>query len=62
MADLRPVEIAFAGIQPGAICQIFTTEQPQFLMADPEGRIQLTVPAQTTLQLQVLPTQQAVMR
>lgn len=62
VADLRPVEIAFAGIQPGAICQIFTTEQPQFLMADPEGRIQLTVPAQTTLQLQVLPTQQAVMR
>ncbi len=62
VADLRPVELAFAGIQPGAVCQIYTTDQPQFLMADSQGRVEVTVPAQTTVRLQVLPSQQAAMR
>ena len=62
VADLRPVELAFEGIQPGAVCQIFTTEQPQFIMADAQGRVEVTVPAQSTFRLQVLPPQQAAMR
>ena len=62
VSDLRPVELAFEGIQPGSICQISTTEQPQFITADAHGRVEVTVPAQTTLRLQVLPLQQAAMR
>ena len=62
VASLRPVELVFAGIQPGAICQVFTTEQPQFIMADNQGKVEMTVPAQTTVRLQVMPSQQAAMR
>jgi len=62
VADLRPVELTFAGIQPGALCQVFTTEQPQFIMADAQGQVEVTVPAQTTIRLQVLNSQQAAMR
>jgi hypothetical protein len=62
VADLRPVELLFAGIPPGAMCQIYTREQPQFILADANGRVAVTVPAQTTIRLQVLSAQQAVMR
>lgn len=62
VADLRPVELTFAGIAPGAMCQVFTTEQPQFILADAQGQVAVTVPAQTTIRLQVLPNQQAAMR
>jgi hypothetical protein len=56
------VELLFAGIPPGAMCQIYTREQPQFILADANGRVAVTVPAQTTIRLQVLSAQQAVMR
>ncbi|MEN3941395.1 hypothetical protein WJU23_08890 [Prosthecobacter sp. SYSU 5D2] len=62
VADLRPVELVFAGIQPGAMCQIYTSEQPQFILADAKGQVEVTVPAQTLMRLQVLPAQQAAMR
>lgn len=62
VADLRPVELTFAGIPPGAMCQVFTTDQPQFILADAQGQVAVTVPAQTTIRLQVLPSQQAAMR
>lgn len=62
VADLRPVQLAFEGIRPDAVCQISTTEQPQFIMADARGRLEVTVPAQTTVRLQVLPVQHSAMR
>ncbi|WP_133797179.1 hypothetical protein [Prosthecobacter fusiformis] len=62
VADLRPVELAFAGIQPGAMCQIFTSDQPQYILADAQGQVEVTVPAQTTIRLEVLNSQQAAMR
>lgn len=62
VTDLRPVEIAFAGIQPGSLCQILTAQAPQFIMADSDGHLELTLPPQSTLQIQVMPLQQAAMR
>lgn len=62
VADLRPVELTFAGILPGAMCQIYTTAQPQFILADGMGEITVTVPAQTTVRVQVLPSRQSAMR
>lgn len=62
VTDLRPVEIAFAGIQPGALCQITSGRQPQFVMADAEGKVEFTLPPQSTMQIQVMPAQQAAMR
>lgn len=62
VADLRPVELSFAGITPGALCQIYTTEQPQFILADARGCVQITVPAQTTIRIQVMQVPHAAMR
>ncbi|SKB05713.1 hypothetical protein SAMN02745166_04310 [Prosthecobacter debontii] len=62
VADLRPVELSFAGIAPGSVCQVFTTDHPQFLTADSRGQIEVTVPAQSAVRVQVLNSPQAAMR
>lgn len=62
VADLRPVELDFEGLPPGAICQVFTSEQPQLVLADGNGRVSFTVPARTTVQFQVMPATESAMR
>lgn len=58
----RPVEMTFAGMMPGSICQMIANGQPEYLMADTSGRIEFTVPAQATVQLRILPAHQSAMR
>lgn len=58
----RPVELCFDGMMPGTICQMLTNGQPDYLMADTEGRIEFSVPSQATIQLRILPSHTAAMR
>lgn len=61
--DLRPVELAFAGMPAGAVCQVLANDQPQLITADKTGRVEVTVPARTTVRVQVMPElPQAAMR
>lgn len=58
----RPVEMTFEGILPGTICQLVANGTPDYIMADTAGRIEFTVPGQSTVQLRLLPDQKAAMR
>lgn len=58
----RPVELCFDGMMPGTICQMLTNGQPDYLMADTQGRIEFSVPSQATIQLRILPSHTAAMR
>lgn len=62
VSDSRPVEMTFAGITPGSICQMVANGKPDYLMADTAGRIEFIVPSQATVQLNVLPTHKSAMR
>lgn len=62
VADYRPVELQFAGIQPGATCMVSANGQPVSAMADAKGRVDFTVPPQSVIQLQVMPIDYAAMR
>ncbi len=62
VAHCRPVEMTFAGMTPGTICQMIANGQPEYLMADTAGRIEFTVPGEATVQLKLLPAYHAAMR
>lgn len=62
VADYRPVELQFAGIQPGATCMVSANGQPVSAMADAKGCVDFTVPPQSVVQLQVMPIDYAAMR
>lgn len=62
VSHTRPVEMTFEGIMPGSICQMITNGAPDYIMADTQGRIEFTVPGQSTVQLRVLPNKESAMR
>lgn len=62
VATTRPVELVFAGIPPGTLCQMTANGRPEHLVADNHGRIEFIVPHESTVQLRVLPTHQSAMR
>lgn len=62
VASTRQVELVFAGIPPGTICQIIANGRPEYLMADNKGTIDFSVPHQATVQLRLMPSQQSAMR
>jgi hypothetical protein len=62
VSHTRPVEMTFEGIMPGSICQMIANGAPDYIMADTQGRIEFTVPGQSTVQLRVLPNKESAMR
>lgn len=55
VAHARPVEFAFEGMKPGTMCQMLANGLPEYHMADTKGRIEFSVPGQSTVQLRILP-------
>jgi len=62
VSDSRPVDMTFAGLAPGTVCQMLANGRPEYLMADPAGHIAFTVPSQAVIQLQIVPAKNAAMR
>lgn len=58
----RPVEMVFAGLEPGGFCQLQTEAGAEYLVADTQGRVAFTVPPRATLQLQIVPSRHAALR
>ncbi len=53
--DHRPVDMVFAGLAPGRVCQLTVNSQVEKRTADASGRLVLTLPAHSRLLLTVSP-------